>query len=201
MGFVRTDIGWLYLLAGAGAVGAAVVYQRSKEGEALPLAGSPPMPQLPPPPGKAPKAKVRHVDLRGDELAVALAPPLARLLATKGASLEDRWSGPGWSPNNAEIVSGPKVDVTILAIGPGKNADPAHLVGWHGGLANAGRAPVIVLVHPRSKRANEIAQALRRSRGHLILPLRDLPLGPDGITPTMATAAVWATDVVHRLGG
>lgn len=192
---MRTDIGWLYLLAGAGALGAAVVYKRSQENESalplLPLAGAPPLP-----PGKG-KAKVQHVDLRGDDLAVALAPPLARLLAAKGASLDDRWASPGWSPNNAEIVSGPKVDVTVLAVGPGKNVDPARLVGWHGGLANAGRAPVVVLVHPRARRANEIAQVLARSRGHLLLPLRDLPLGPDGITPTMATAAVWATDIVR----
>lgn len=204
MGFVRTDIGWLYLLAGAGAVGAAVVYQRSKENEpelllpSLPLAGAPPL-AAPPRPAKK---KIQHVDLRGDELAVSLAPPLARLLATKGVSLEDRWARARWSPTDAEVQTGPRADVVVLAVGPGTaitGSLRAHYAQW-----GAGRGvPVIVLGHPRSPLLPDLVAAMKLhpSRSRVFLPLRDLPLGPDGITPTMATAAVWATDVVRRLGG
>lgn len=204
MGFVRTDIGWLYLLAGASAASAVVVYRRSKENEAdgapLPLAGAGPSAD-----GK-PRArpKVQHVDLRGDELAVALAPPLARLLAAKGASLEDRFARPGWSPTDAEMRVGPRPDVTILAVGPGKaitGSLRSHYAHWGEGGGRGG--PVLVLAHPRSPLLPDLVAAMKQapSPHRLLVPLRDLPLAPDGITPSMATAAVWATDVVARLGG
>lgn len=220
---MRNDMGWLYLLAGAGAVGAAVIYKRSQE------EGDAPAPQplgFAPPPavlaagkaalhaahaakiaqkaGAAPKPArtIQHVDLRGDELAVSLAPPLARLLATRGASLEDRFARPGWSPTDAEMRVGPKPDVLLLAVGPAKGVPPsfrADLASWGHGREH----PTIVLLHPRAPIAKEIYAAgrVRPATRNRMIALRDLPLGPDGITPTMATAAAWAADIVQHLGG
>lgn len=206
MGANTRDLGWMYLLAGAGAVG-ALMYARSTSATA-PLGAIAPF---------ASKKPIRHVDLRGDELAVAIAPPLARLLATRGASMEDRWSRAGWSTNDASLWA--PADVTVLAVGPathiplsgvdmglGRAAHKASkartLVRWATSVSD--RSPTLVLVHPRAPIGKEILR-VRDEEARLgrpvppVLLLRDLPLDPDGVTPTLATAAVWATDLVHAL--
>lgn len=208
MGANTRDLGWMYLLAGAGAVG-ALMYARSTSA-AAPLGAIAPL---------ASKKPVRHIDLRGDELAVAIAPPLARLLATRGVSMEDRWSRAGWSTNDASWWK--PADATVLAVGPAshiplsgvdvagldqrstRTASKARtLVRWATSVSD--RSPTLVLVHPRAPIGKEILR-VRDEEARLgrpvppVLLLRDLPLDPDGVTPTLATAAVWATDLVHAL--
>lgn len=198
---MRTDIGWLYLLAGAGAVGAAVVYRNQTAGLGQLPAGT--LPDL-----RSGVGPFHHVTLFGDELAISLAPPLARLLATKGISLDDRRTRPEWSTNDALILP-PSSSLLVLALGSGRGLPGPHkgtdTWRWATNMASRQR-PLVVLLHPRSPLAKEIrdaGQARRAPNGAplFVFPLRDLPLGPTGSTPSMATAAAWAADLVHATTG
>lgn len=182
---MRTDTSWLYLFAGAAAGAALVLHQQRTK---VPLGST--------------------IELRGDELAVALRRPLRHVLGDHRITLWDRSIRPGWSTTDAEIMDGPRPVVSILAVGPGKglrigrNSEAEELTRYANSFTwrPGGAHPVLLLAHPNAPMTSAVEEAARRAGKHVsVLRLRALPLGPDHLTPTMATAAVWAADIAAHV--
>jgi hypothetical protein len=175
---MRSDMGWLYLLAGGVGLG-ALVMRRSRRTLA---------------PGAT-------VDLRGDGLALAIARPLRGLLAEERFSLDARRSRRGFSLMDPEIGTAPP-SVIVLALGlppASPETTATELALWASARASA-TCPVVIATPPSGAMAALGAALARTTLPHVtVFPLRPAAFDDRLGLPSMATAAVWATDLTAHL--